>query len=200
MGAVRGTVQCNNRDGENGAMIWLILGLLLWSGAHFLKRLAPGIRRPMGDRGKGVVALLSVAAIVLMVIGYRSWDSAILWNRASWAIHLNNLAMLVALYLYAASGMKTRVTRLIRHPQLTAVLIWAGAHIIANGDVASLVLFGGLGLWAAASIALINAQDAPPMPNPPAPIGKEFGAMLGAVLVTGAIAYVHVWFGLSPFR
>jgi uncharacterized membrane protein len=181
-------------------MIWLIAGLLVWSGAHLMKRLLPGLRKQMGDGGKGVVALLSVAAIVLMVIGYRSWDSAYLWNRASWAIHVNNLAMVVSLYLFAASGMKTRITRAIRHPQLTAVIIWAGAHILANGDVASVVLFGGLGLWAVASIVLINAQEAPPMPNPPAPLGKEVGAILGAVLVTGAIGWVHMWFGLSPFR
>jgi len=182
-------------------MIWLVLGLLLWAAAHLFKRLAPGARAAMGDRAKGPVALVSVAAIVLMVIGYRAWDdSAVLWNRASWQIHLNNLAMLVALYLFAASGMKTRVTGWIRHPQLTAVLIWAGAHLLANGDVRSLVLFGGLAAWAVTAIALINRDTPAPPPPRPAPLGKEIGALVGAVLVTGLIGWVHMWFDLSPFR
>jgi uncharacterized membrane protein len=184
-----------------GGMIWLILGLALWAGAHLFKRLAPDQRAAMGDRGKGLVAILSVGAIVLMVIGYRGWDdSGFLWNRDPWMIHLNNVAMLVALYLYAASGMKTRITGVLRHPQLTAVLIWAAAHLLANGEVRALVLFGGLAVWALISILLLNRAQPTWTPPPPAPAGKEIGALVGAVLVTGLIGYIHIWFGLSPFR
>jgi uncharacterized membrane protein len=182
-------------------MIWLVLGLLVWSAAHLFKRLAPGPRAAIGDAGKGIVALASVLAIVLMVLGYRAWDdSGILWYRAPWMIHLNNLAMLVAIYLYAASGMKTRITRSLRHPQLTAVLIWAASHLLANGEVRALVLFGGLGLWAAVSILLINRAQPAWTPPAPAPAGKEVGALVGAVVVTGLIGWLHIWFGLSPFR
>jgi len=182
-------------------MIWLVLGVLLWSGLHLFKRIAPAARARMGDAAKGGVAVGLVLSIVLMVIGYRGWDdSAALWNRASWMIHLNNLAMLFALYLYAASGMKTRITRFIRHPQLTAVVVWGLAHLLANGSVAALVLFGGLVVWALVEIILINAAQPVWTRNPPAPMGKEIGAVVGAILVTGALAYAHIWFGLSPFR
>lgn len=182
-------------------MIWLILGLVLWSAAHLFKRLAPGPRAALGDRGKALVAVVSLAGIVLMVIGYRGWDdSAVLWNRESWLIHVNNLAMLVAVYLFAASGMKTRVAGAVRHPQLLGVLLWAAGHLAANGDVASLVLFGGLALWAIVAIVLINAAEPAPAAPAPAPLGKEIGALLGAIVVTLAIGWAHTLFGLSPFR
>ena len=181
-------------------MILTVLGLLLWSGAHYFKRLAPDARAAMGDRGKGLVAILSVAAIMLMVIGYRGWDGGFLWNRAPWMSGVNNLLMIVAIYLYAASGMKTWVARNYRHPQLTAVLVWSAAHLLVNGDVPSLVLFGGLALWALGSMMLINrAQPAWTPPAAAPSMGKEIGALVGAVVVTLALGYVHVWFGLSPF-
>jgi uncharacterized membrane protein len=107
--------------------------------------------------------------------------------------------MLFAVYLYAASGMKTRITRAIRHPQLTAVKTWAVAHLLVNGDLASVVLFGGLLAWAVVSVILINrAEPRGPLPEP-APMGKEIGAVVGTVAVYGAIAWVHNWLGVWPF-
>jgi uncharacterized membrane protein len=181
-------------------MIWMILGLLLWSAAHLFKRLAPAAREGMGDRGKGLVAVAVVASVVLMVIGYRAWDSGVyFWNRSAALVGINNLLMLLAIYLYAASGMKTRITGVIRHPQLTAVKVWAVAHILANGDLESLVLFGSLLAWAVVEVILINRAQ-PQWTRPaPAPMGKEIGAIVGAVVVTVALGYVHVWFGLSPW-
>lgn len=181
-------------------MILTILGLAVWSGSHLFKRLAPEARAAMGDRGKGLVALLSLAGIVLMVIGYRGWDGAFLWNRAAWMTGVNNLVMLVSVYLFAASGMKTAVARRFRHPQLTGVILSSAAHLLVNGDVPSLVLFGGLALWAIVSIVLINRAEprwTPPAAAPNA--GKEAGAAIGAVVVTVALGYAHIWFGLSPF-
>lgn len=60
-------------------MLILILGVALWAGAHLFKRLAPARRAGLGDKGKGLVSAALVVAIVLMVIGYRTADSAVLW-------------------------------------------------------------------------------------------------------------------------
>ena len=184
-------------------MIWpatlLILGLLLWSGAHLFKRLAPDRRAALGERFKGPIALALVLSVVMMVVGYRAWLPDAIW----WAPHpattgINNLLMLLAVYLYAASGMKTRAARVIRHPQLTAVKLWAVAHLLVNGDLPSLVLFGGLLAWAVVEVIVINRQTAW-TPPPPAPMGKEIGAVVGAVVVTLAIGWVHGWLGYWPF-
>jgi uncharacterized membrane protein len=180
-------------------MTLIILGLLLWWGSHLFKRLAPGPRARLGDPGKGLVALGVVASVVLMVMGYRGHTAPDLWYPPAFLTHVNNLLMLLAVYLYAASGMKTRITRAIRHPQLTAVKTWAVAHLLVNGDLASVILFGGLLAWAVVEVILINRADPRgPLPEP-APMGKEIGAVVGAAVVTGAIGWVHNWLGVWPF-
>jgi uncharacterized membrane protein len=180
-------------------MTLIILGLLLWWGAHLFKRLAPARRAAMGDAGKGLVAVGVLAGVVLMVIGYRGNTAPDLWYPPAFLTHVNNLLMLLAIYLYAASGMKTRITRVIRHPQLTAVKTRAVAHLLVNGDLASVILFGGLLAWAVVEVILINRAEPRPAPNPPAPVGKEIGAVLGAVLVMAAIGWVHNWLGVWPY-
>lgn len=180
-------------------MTLIVLGLALWWAAHLWKRLAPGSRASMGDKGKGLVTVGVLAGVVLMVIGYRGVEHIDLWYPPAFLTHVNNLLMLFAVYLYAASGMKTRITRVIRHPQLTAVKTWAVAHLLVNGDLASVILFGGLLAWAVVEVILINkAVPRGPLPEP-ASAGKEVGAVLGAVVVLVAIMLVHNWLGVPPW-
>ena len=180
-------------------MTLIVLGLALWWTAHLWKRLAPGSRASMGDKGKGLVTVGVLAGVVLMVVGYRGVEHIDLWYPPAFLTHVNNLLMLFAVYLYAASGMKTRITRVIRHPQLTAVKTWAVAHLLVNGDLASVILFGGLLAWAVVEVILINkAVPRGPLPEP-ASAGKEVGAVLGAVVVLVAIMLVHNWLGVPPW-
>jgi len=180
-------------------MVWLVLGVVLWTLSHNFKRLAPAAAANIPEsRRKGIVALTGLVAIVLMVIGYRGWTAGPAYAPPSWGVHLNNLLMLFSIYLFAASGMKTRITRVIRHPMLTAVIVWATAHLLVHGDWASVVLFGGMGVWAVLSMILANAQTSWTK-SPAAPRGKEIGAVVGAVLVVGVIGYIHTLFGLMPF-
>jgi uncharacterized membrane protein len=180
-------------------MTLIVLGLALWWAAHLWKRLAPGSRASMGNAGKGLVTAGVLAGVVLMVMGYRGVEQIDLWFPPAFLTHLNNLLMLFAVYLYAASGMKTRITRVIRHPQLTAVKTWAVAHLLVNGDLASVILFGGLLAWAVVEVILINkAVPRGPLPEP-VPVGKEIGAVVGAVVVLVGIMLVHNWLGVQPW-
>jgi uncharacterized membrane protein len=180
-------------------MIWIVLGLALWWAAHLFKRLAPARRAAMGDAGKGLVTVGVLAGLVLMIVGYRRVEPVDLWYPPAFLTHVNNLLMLIAVYLYAASGMKTRITAVIRHPQLTAVKTWAVAHLLVNGDLASVILFGGILAWAVVEVILINRAEPRPAPPAPAPVGKEVGAVVGAVVVLGAIGWVHNWLGVWPY-
>ena len=180
-------------------MIVLILGLALWSGVHLWKRLAPAGRASMGDKGKGIVAIGAILGIVLMVIGYRMADGAVYWGRSPAMTGINNLLMIFAVYLYAASGAKTRITRIIRHPQLTAVKVWALAHLLVNGDVPSFVLFGGLLAWAVVEVILINRANRDWTPPPVVPVKKEITAVVATVVVFIIIAAIHIWLGYNPF-
>jgi uncharacterized membrane protein len=153
----------------------------------------------MGNAGKGLVTVGVLAGVVLMVMGYRGVEHIDLWYPPAFLTHVNNLLMLFAFYLYAASGMKTRITRVIRHPQLTAVKTWAVAHLLVNGDLASVVLFGGILAWAVVEVILINKAEPRPVPPAPAPVGKEIGAVVGAVVVMGVVMMIHNWLGVPPW-
>ena len=141
-------------------MILLVAGVLLWSGAHLFKRAAPAARARMGDPGKGLVALLLVASVVMMWLGYRWAPHVPVWYPPEFLKHVNNLLMLFAFYLFGVGAAKGLLAARIRHPQLTAVKIWAVAHLLVNGDVKSFVLFGGLLIWAVVEVIVINPVPA----------------------------------------
>lgn len=180
-------------------MLLLIAGLLLWTGAHLFKRLAPAQRASMGDKGRGPIALTILAGVVLMVIGYRMADGAYLWGRSPALVGINNLLMLFSVYLFAAAGAKTALARKMRHPMLGAVKLWALAHILVNGDVPSFVLFGGLLAWAVMEVILINRAEPEWTPPPPAPKSKEIRAILVAAAIYALFAAVHYWLGYPAF-
>lgn len=180
-------------------MTLLILGLLVWSGAHFWKRIAPDHRAKFGDKGKGIVAGASVLAIVLMVIGYGRAGGDVYWARTSALTGLNNLLMVLAVYLFAASGKGTRLTRWVRHPQLTAVIVWAAAHLLVNGDTRSLVLFGGLTLWALAEMVVVNRAEGPRGAYHAPPIKSEVIAVVATLVVFAIVSLIHIWLGYNIF-
>lgn len=179
-------------------MSLLILGLALWVVPHLLKRLAPDLRAGWGDRAKGPLALAMFAGIVLMVIGYRAAEGAFYWGRSPALVGVNNLLMLVSVYCFAASGMKTALSRKLRHPMLWGAVIWAAAHLLVNGDVPSFVLFGGIAAWALVSMVLINWAG--PWVVPPVKAAKFEGmALAGTLIVYGGIAGIHYALGYPTF-
>ena len=179
-------------------MILLIAGVLLWVGAHFFKRLAPDARARLGDKGKGLVALALVLSVVLMVFGYRAAPYIDLWYPPVWLKHLNNLLMLLAFALFGNGAAKGTLSARIRHPQLTAVKIWAVAHLLVNGDLASVILFGGLLAWAVAEVIVINRSQPWDRPADVSVKGDLKALGIGVVLYALAVA-VHIWAGVNPF-
>lgn len=185
-------------------MILLIFGLALWAGVHFWKRIAPDHRAGFGDKGKMVVAIGSFIAIALMVVGYRGWDGTVYWGRTPAMTGINNLLMVLAFYVYAVGAPKPGKPRVwlgrkLRHPQLTAVSIWAVAHLLVNGDTPSFVLFGGLLVWAMAEIVMINR--AVPEWTPPAgrAAKKELIPIVATIVVVIIVSLIHIWLGYNPF-
>lgn len=182
-------------------MLILILGVALWWGAHLFKRLAPARRAAMGDRGKGLVAAALILSVLLMVAGYRMADIGTVWWGPSAAMNgINNLLVLIAIFLFASSGMKNRIGTQMRHPQLTGFALWALAHLLPNGDLPSFVLFGGLLLWALVEMAVINRSQ-PGWTPPPhrTVIRKEVSAAIASVVVFLVVGVIHGWVGPSVF-
>tara|TARA_R110002049_G_scaffold23781_4_gene84503 strand:- start:6611 stop:7168 length:558 start_codon:yes stop_codon:yes gene_type:complete len=183
-------------------MTLLILGLILWVAAHYFKRLMPAQRAAMGDAGRGLVAVVLVVALGLIIWGYRVADFIPVWNAPLFLTHLNNLLMLLAFWVFgssAAKGAKAWPAYKTRHPQLLAVKIWATAHLLVNGDLASILLFGTILGWAVGSVILINRAE--PHWTAPAHAGRATYirlAVISAVLFV-IVAAIHLWLGVSPF-
>ena len=169
-------------------MTWLLPGVLLWSDAHLFKRLFPAALASLGAAGKPLMALLLVASVALVVMGYGQADPVIWWGRqASW---VGVSSVLVCLGFYCVVG--ARVSGIIRHPQLTSAMLWAVAHLLVNGDLASAVLFGGVLLWAVVEVMLINHQEGKPaLVKPSQSLGREGLAIVITLGLYGAVAYVH---------
>lgn len=184
-------------------MILLILGLLLWAAAHFLKRAAPAQRQALqeklGDASKGVIALVLLIAVVLMVIGYRSAESTYFWGRETGLTGLNNLMMLLAVALFGLGSSKSRLRGRMRHPMLAGVGVWSIAHLLVNGDTASFILFGGLGIWAMAEIIAINRAEPQYAPYEGGSAAGDIRLGVISLVVFAVIAGIHTWLGYNPF-
>ena len=145
-------------------MLLLIAGLVMWSGLHFIPTLAISFRtRQLESLGnnkyRAIFSILIVISIVLMVFGWRSIEPVHIYSPPAWSTPVTGLLVLVAFILFSAAHSKTIIRRIIRHPQLTGLVIWSISHLLSNGDSRSLILFGTLGAWAIAEIFLINKRD-----------------------------------------
>jgi uncharacterized membrane protein len=179
--------------------ILLIAGVLLWSGAHLFKRFAPARRAAMGDRGKGVVALAIIASIVLMVVGYRATPVVFVWWSPPFLIHVNNLLMLIAIYLMSPAAKRGALLNGMRHPMLAGFKAWAVAHLLVNGDVASIILFGGLLAWAVVEVVKINRTEPNWTPGPKGTLVMDGVFLVGSLVLMAVIGYIHAWLGYWPF-
>ncbi|WP_293576521.1 NnrU family protein [Phaeobacter sp.] len=180
-------------------MALLVLGILVWWGAHFFKRLAPAKHASLGDRGKGLVAIAIATSIVLMIVGYRSTEFIYVWAPPSFTVHINNTLVLIALFLMSPAAKKGAVLNRMRHPMLTGFALWAFAHLLVNGDLASMILFGGLLVYVPIQMTLINRAEGPWVPGPKGSLAKDAMFFFASILLLGAIGYIHGLIGPSPF-
>ena len=170
---------------------------------HFFKRVAPGARaaltKRLGEGSKGVVAAVLMLSLVLMIFGYSSTEFVHVYAPPSWGIHLNNLLMLAAVALLGAGSSKGRARTLLRHPMLMGVVVWAVAHLLVNGDLASVVLFLGIGAWAVVSMFVINAAEGPWQRPEAGPMSGDIRLAIITLGVFAGISLLHWLLGRWPF-
>jgi len=190
-------------------MLVLILGLIVFLGIHSTRIFGEDWRRSriarMGEGPwKGVYALVSLVGLVLIVWGYgmARQNPVVLWTSPEWLRHtsiaLNLIAfVLFAVYLVPAGRLKAR----LGHPMLLSVKVWAFAHLLANGTLADLLLFGSFLVWAIADFAVSRRRDRKAgtvrIAGPPR---NDAIAVLVGVLIWAAILWrLHYWvIGVSP--
>jgi uncharacterized membrane protein len=187
-------------------MAILVLGLVVMLGVHSVKAVAPdwcklAIARFGEGLYKGLYSLVSLVGLALIVWGFaRAWQAPVfVYTPPTWGRHLAMALMIPALILSFASVFPAGgIKRFVRHPLLLATMLWAIAHLLANGDLAGVVLFGAFLAW--------GVFDR--MMQPEAQAGQEAGdfgksdlvaVIAGIALYIVLIAGLHYWlFGVSP--
>lgn len=191
-------------------MTLLILGLILFLGTHSARVFGEGTRDALqarlGANGyKAAYALLSLAGLVLIVVGYAAAreDPQILWIAPVWTRHLAALLTLLSFVLLAAAYVPGNAIKArLHHPMVLGVKVWALSHLIVNGMLADVLLFGGFLLWAVLSFRAARGRDrAAGTVYPPGRGGPTAVAVVVGLLAWAAFAFwAHgALIGVKPF-
>lgn len=185
--------------------VLLILGLLLWCAAHFLRSVAPDLRAQMQDQfglgSKIMLYAVAILGIVVMVIGYRTAPVILVWTPPAFLTHLNNLLVLIALYMYFITATRPGAAFVmgnLKNPQLTGFKLWAVAHLLVNGDLAAIILFAGLLAWAVAQM-ILGKRVPSLVDRAQAPITNPWVHLGFTIVAYALIAGIHLFLGVSPF-
>lgn len=186
-------------------MAMLIAGLLLWSLVHFVPSLAPSLKArwigAMGEGGyKASFAALVITGLVLIVFGWRHTLPTHVYVLPGAVRHIAMLMMVFAFVLFGAAKYPTRIKNVIRHPQLSAVLVWAVAHLLMNGDSRSIVLFGWMGCWALLEMVFINRREGAWVKQPAPAWSREFKGLAISAAIFVVVVLIHPYIAGVPIK
>ncbi|MGB8402230.1 NnrU family protein [Bradyrhizobium sp.] len=182
-------------------LLVMILGLVLFLGVHTLttrRELRGRCIAMMGEGGYKIgYALASVAGLALIVWGfahYRATGWIDVWHPPTAFKHIAVALMLPAVIMVVASYIRGRIYTTLKHPMLTGVKLWAAAHLLANGDLGSIILFGAFLGWAVFDrISLKHRADTG---APPIPVGGPANDLIA--IAVGIVAYLALVFAFHP--
>jgi len=191
-------------------MSFLILGLVLFLGVHSVRIFADDWRTQTISRigflpWKGIYALLSIAGFVLLVWGYGQsrFESMVLYNPPLYTRYIAALLMLVSLVLVAAAYVpRNHIKRALGHPMIVGVKVWAFAHLISNGRLVDVLLFGAFLAWAVADYIAARKRDR--AAGTVYPDGDELLTVVTVIAGVGGwaalVSGLHLWLiGVPPF-
>ena len=183
-------------------MALLALGLILFLGIHSVSIVAPAWRNAQVTRRgehawKGVYSLVSLAGLVLLIYGYGAarQSTPLLYAPPQLLRQFSLLLMLPVFPLLFAAYMPGRIQRGARHPFLLAVLLWATAHLLSNGTLADVLLFGAFLVWTVADLISVQRRAVPhKVPGAPPAAFNDVVAIVGGLLVyVGFLLWAHRW-------
>jgi uncharacterized membrane protein len=179
----------------------MILGLVVFFAAHIFTTKREARAQAIARLGEGtykiLYSLVSLAGLALIVWGfshYRATGWIDVWTPPKAMKHVTVALMLPAVILVVASYIRGRIYATVKHPMLAGVKLWAAAHLLANGDLGSIILFGSFLGWAVYDrISLKHRTDSG---APPIPIGGATNDIIA--VVAGVVAYLALAFAFHP--
>lgn len=181
----------------------LVLGLVVFFGVHLVPAFVP-LRAAMvlrlGNKGYRVAfALTALAGLLLIIWGKARAPYVPVYDAPGWGRHATQLLMLPALILLPAAHMPGNIKRYTRHPMLWGVLLFALGHLLANGDLASVLLFGAFALYTPLAMLSANARGAR-LATASQPWVRDLRVLAAGVITYLLLAWLHPWlFGAAAF-
>ena len=191
-------------------MLVLLLGLVLFLGAHSTRIVANDWRtRMVATRGekpfKAIYAAISILGFILIIWGYglARQNPVVLWNPPRGMNHLAALLMIPAFVMLVATYVpRNAIKAKLHHPMVLSVKVWALAHLLANGTLADVVLFGAFLVWAVFSFRAARQRDRAGNVQYAAGTGKgtAISVVVGLVAYVVFAVWLHGWWiGVRPF-
>ena len=175
-------------------MYLIISGILIFTFGHMFKRLVPAGRnfvdQKLGEKlGKKLMNLILFIGFFLVTIGYYQKEFDIYFFIApTWLTAITHALMLVSVALLSVGhrifGHASRLQQHIKHPMLTAAVVWCVAHLLINGTLMAFILFGSIGVWAAIQIYLLQKNKVK--------IERHQGSLIGDLILLGFVAFVYI--------
>jgi len=183
----------------------LVLGLVLFFGIHMAS--VVGVREPAVARlgegpWKGVYSVIAAGGLVAMIWGYglARVEPIVVWVPPVWTRHLALTLMIPVFPMLLAAYLPGRIQRTLGHPMLVATKTWALAHLLANGMLHDMLLFGSFLVWAV--VVRISLARRPQRPIPMAPetaLNDVVALVAGLLLYVATLMKLHLWlFGVAP--
>jgi uncharacterized membrane protein len=188
-------------------MLYLIIGLVLFLGAHSVEIFSTTFRANaiarMGERPwKGLYTLISIIGFILIIWGYGQarQDPVLLYAPPVWMRHLSALIMVPVFPLILAAYLPGRIKAALKHPMLAGVKFWALAHLLANGMLADVLLFGSFLAWAVADRISFKRRVVRPIQTaPPSKMNDVIAVVAGLAIYVAFVLWLHTWMiGVSP--
>lgn len=180
----------------------LIAGLIIFFGVHSvpsITTLRQALVNRLGEKGyQGLFAAAALLGFVLIVLGMARAPSQGLYAPPTWGRAAALWLMPLAMILLAAANMPSNIKRLTRHPMLWGVALWAGLHLLANGDRAGVLLFGAFALYAIFDMASANRRGAQ-LSRVHYPFARDALVVTAGLVAYAALLWLHPYlFGASP--
>jgi uncharacterized membrane protein len=170
-------------------MLTLIAGLVLFLGVHSLQvvpGVRTGLRNTLGETPyKLIYTAVSLTGFALLIYGkIIAHPPVAIWAPPEWTRHLAFLIVPLALIMLVSAYAPGHIRRIVRHPMLAGVALWSGAHLLANGELSAMLLFGGFFIWSSITFVSACLRETPP------PVVKGWGGDLTAIVLGALLALI----------